>query len=167
MTHRCKSIFLGWFFKASGEVFALLLCTMASLPYNIFAQPEGADDTAPLLVSVFPLSGRPGTLLKTEIRGQRLDAASGVWVEGGGIKGRVLRIEEAKDEVKLRLRPSQQEKKPVTMYRAVVDLDIEPATKPGMHALRIITPAGISNPCQVFGVRYFSRSRADRIPCDG
>ncbi len=124
----------------------LLMVVAALLPCDGFAQTEPEDDRGPLLISVSPLSGQPGSTFKVEARGNRLDGAYAVWIDDSGFKGRVLSVEEVKDQVKLRVRPSQQEKKPVPVYRALIELQIEATARAGVYALRLVSPRGISNP---------------------
>lgn len=124
----------------------LLLFVAALLPCNGFAQTEPEDDNGPLLISVSPLTGQPGGTLKVEVRGHRLDDAYAVWIDNSGFKGRVLGVEEVKDQLKLRVRPSQQEKKPVPVYRAVIELQIEATTRTGVYPLRLVSHRGVSNP---------------------
>jgi len=59
--------------------------------------------------------------------------------------GRVLSVEEVKDLVKPRVRPSQQEIKPIPVFRVLLDLQIDPLTRVGVHSLRLVSHRGISN----------------------
>ena len=124
----------------------LLLIVTALSPWSGFAQVEPEDDSGPLLLSVSPLTGQPGRAFKVEARGHRLEGVSAVWVGNGGFRGEILSVEEVKDQVKQRLRPSQQEKKPVAVYRVLIDLQIEATTRSGVYPLRLVSHRGISNP---------------------
>ena len=138
---RCGSggVFLpGWRF--------LLLIVTALSPWSGLAQVEPEDDSGPLLLSVCPLTGQPGRTFKVEARGHRLEGVSAVWVGNSGFKGEILGVEEVKDQVKQRLRPSQQEKKPVAVYRVLIDLQIEATTHSGVYPLRLVSHRGVSNP---------------------
>ena len=124
----------------------LLLIVTALSPSNGFAQAEPEDDSGPLLLSVSPLTGQPGRTFKVEARGNRLEGVSAVWIGNSGFKGEILSVEEVKDQVKQRLRPSQQEKKPVAVYRVLIDLQIEATTRSGVYPLRLVSHRGVSNP---------------------
>jgi len=109
------------------------------------AQGESEDDRGPLLLSISPLAGQRGNTVSVEVRGNRLDGAYAVWIDGGSFKGRVLGVEEVKDQVKLRLQPSQ-EKKPAPVYRALIELQIEATVPAGVYPLRVVSHRGVSNP---------------------
>jgi hypothetical protein len=59
--------------------------------------------------------------------------------------GRVLSVEEVKDLIKPRVRPSQQEIKPIPVYRVLIDLQIDATTRVGVHSLRLVSNRGVSN----------------------
>ena len=122
----------------------LLLCAAALAPSDCFSQAD-PEDTGPLLLSISPLTGRPGNLLKVEVRGNRLDGVYALWSNNSGITGRVLNVEEVKDLIKPRVRPSQQEIKPIPVFRALIDLQIDPLTRVGVHSLRLVSHRGVSN----------------------
>ena len=83
--------------------------------------------------------------MKVEVRGNRLDGVYAVWSDDSGITGRVLSVEEVKDLIKPRVRPSQQEIKPIPVFRALIDLQIDATTRVGVHSLRLVSHRGISN----------------------
>jgi hypothetical protein len=68
-----------------------------------------------------------------------------VWLDNPGFTGRVLVVEEVKDQIKPRVRPSQQEIKPIPVYRALLELRIDSGTPLGVHSLRLVSPRGVSN----------------------
>jgi hypothetical protein len=72
-----------------------LLFAVACLSSDGLSQAD-PEDSSPLLLSISPLAGRPGNLLKVEARGNRLDGAYAVWTGNSGITGQVLSIEEVK-----------------------------------------------------------------------
>lgn len=121
-----------------------LLWAAGLTPSEGFSQSD-PEDSGPLLLSVSPLTGQRGNSLKVEARGNRLDGASAVWIDNGGFTGRVLSVEEVKDQIKPRVRPSQQELKQVPVFRALLDLQIDATTRAGVHALRLVSPRGVSN----------------------
>ena len=122
----------------------LLLWAVVLTPSQGYSQAD-PEDTGPLLLSISPLTGRPGNLLKVEVRGNRLDGVYAVWSDNSGITGRVLSVEEVKDLIKPRVRPSQQEIKPIPVFRALIDLQIDATTRVGVHSLRLVSHRGVSN----------------------
>jgi hypothetical protein len=130
---------------ASGSALLLLLLWTAALtPSAGFSQAD-PEDTAPLLLSISPLTGQPGKLLKVEARGNRLDGAYAVWSDNSGVTGKVVSVEEVRDLIKPRVRPSQQEIKPIPVFRALIDLQIDPSIRVGVHSLRLVSYRGVSN----------------------
>src|SRR5262245_29793307 len=79
-----------------------LLWVLALTPTEGYSQVEPEGD-APLLLSISPLTGQPGNLLKVEARGNRLEGAYSVWSENSGITGKVVNVEEVRDLVKPRV----------------------------------------------------------------
>ncbi|MSO22718.1 MAG: hypothetical protein EXQ58_05570 [Acidobacteria bacterium] len=68
-----------------------------------------------------------------------------MWIDNGGFTGRVLSVEEVKDQIKPRARPPQQELKPVPVFRALLELQIGATTRAGVHSLRLVSHCGVSN----------------------
>jgi hypothetical protein len=122
----------------------LLLWAVVLTPSQGYSQAD-PEDAGPLLLSISPLTGRPGNLLKVEVRGNRLDGVYAVWSDTSGITGRVLSVDEVKDLIKPRVRPSQQEIKPIPVFRALIDLQIDATTSVGVHSLRLVSHRGVSN----------------------
>jgi hypothetical protein len=120
-----------------------LLLVMTILPLNGLAQAD--EDRGPMLFSVFPLTGRPGSTIKAELRGVRLDGAYAVWFDHSGFKGRVLNVEEIKDRVKTRFNPLEKLKITGPFYRVFIELQIEPTARVGVYPLRLVSPRGLSN----------------------
>lgn len=128
-----------------------LICLLLSLlfvttlfPCNGIAQAE--EDRGPMLFSIFPLTGQLGRTVKVELRGVRLDGAYGVWFDRSEFKGRVLNVEEIKDQVKLRFNPLEKLKISGPFYRVFIELQIEPTTRLGVYPLRLVSHRGLSNP---------------------
>jgi len=122
----------------------LLMCAAVLVPSDCFSQAD-PEDTGPLLLSVSPLTVQRGISLKVEVRGNRLDGVYAVWSDTSGITGRVLSVDEVKDLIKPRVRPSQQEIKPIPVFRALIDLQIDATTSVGVHSLRLVSHRGVSN----------------------
>ena len=129
---------------ALGSLPSPIVRSSHSPPRTAYSQAD-PEDTGPLLLSISPLTGRPGNLLKVEVRGNRLDGVYALWSNNSGITGRVLNVEEVKDLIKPRVRPSQQEIKPIPVFRALIDLQIDPSTRVGVHSLRLVSHRGVSN----------------------
>jgi len=136
-----RRFFSGDFFRS---LLLFLLWAVALTPTEGFSQAD-PEDTAPLLLSISPLTGQPSKPLKVEARGNRLDGAYAVWSDNSGVTGKIVGVEEVRDLVKPRVRPSQQEIKPIPVFRAVLELQIAATTRAGVYSLRLVSSRGISN----------------------
>src|SRR5262245_11788792 len=136
----CRFLCRGFWLRLLQMVF----WTGVLIPSESFSQ-SNPTDTGPLLLSVSPLTAQRGTSLKIEARGNRLDGTYAVWVDDGAFTGRVLKIEEVKDQIKPRVRPSQQEMKPIPVFSALLELEISATTRVGAHSLRLVSHRGVSN----------------------
>jgi len=132
------------FHRRVSGLLLLLFGAVVLMPSQGFSQAD-PEDNGPLLLSVFPLTVQQATSLKVEARGNRLDGAYAVWTGNSGITGQVLSVEEVKDLIKPRVRPSQQEIKPLPVFRVLIDLRIDATTHVGVHTLRLVSPRGVSN----------------------
>jgi len=132
------------FFRRTLLLSSLLVWATALAPYDYFSQAE-PENNSPQLLSLSPLTAQRGTTLQVEVRGNRLDGVYALWSNNSGITGRVLNVEEVKDLIKPRVRPSQQEIKPIPVFRALIDLQIDATTRAGVHSLRLVSPRGVSN----------------------
>jgi hypothetical protein len=128
-----------------GSLLFLLLVAVL-LPRNGFAQAEPEEDGGPMLFSVFPTTGQPGRTVKAEARGIRLGGAYAVWFDDGGLKGRILNVEEVKDQVKQRVNLLEKLRITGPFYRALIELQIEATTHTGIYLLRLVSGHGVSNP---------------------
>ena len=128
-----------------GLLLSLLLVAALS-PCDSLAQAEPEEDSGPLLISLSPLTAQRGSTLKVEARGSRLEGVYAVWIDQGGFKGRVLGVEEINDPVRQGTNPPEKQKKSGPLYRVLVELEIHPATRAGVHLLRLVSRRGISNP---------------------
>jgi hypothetical protein len=130
----------------------LLLALLAAVivPVASFAQGEPEQDGGPLLLSVFPALAQPGRTVKAEARGVRLDGVYAVWSEGGRFRGRILNVEEVKDQTKQRINLLEKLKVTGPFYRALIELQIDPKAHNGTHLLRLVSARGVSNPIGFF-----------------
>ena len=135
--------------QSAATLFGLLLSLLfvtTLLPGYGFAQVEIEEDSGPLLFSVFPLTGQQGSTVNAELRGVRLDGTYGVWFDRSGFKGRVLNVEEIKEQVKPRYNPLEKLKISGPFYRVFIEIQIEPTTGLGVYPLRLVSHRGLSNP---------------------
>jgi len=127
--------------------FVWLLFLAAFTPTHGFAQGEPEDDGGPLLFSIFPSAGEPGKTVKVEVRGVRLDGVHAIWLDKGpAVNGRILNVEESKEQVKQRVNPLEKLKIAGPFYRALIELQLDTDTTKGVHLLRLVSIRGISNP---------------------
>jgi len=123
----------------------LFLCFL--VPFPQFAQTSSEEEGEPRLISVFPFAGQKGQGVEAEVRGNWLDGASAVWFDHRGFTGRLRSVEEIEDAV--RMNPLEKPKKAVPLYRALIEVQIDPKTAPGIYRLRLVSPRGISNPLSI------------------
>jgi len=126
-----------------------LLYSTAISPFNTNAQTNTNEHREPRLISVFPFTTQRGQAISAEVRGNWLDGASGVWFDQRGLKGWIRSVTEIEDPVMQKMNPLEKPKKPVPLYRALIEVQIERKTQPGVYSLRLISPRGVSNPLNV------------------
>jgi hypothetical protein len=84
-----------------------------------------AEPPQPMIGLVYPAGGQRGKAVEATVTGTNLQAANGFRVSGGGVLGKVVKVEN----------PST-----VRVWMA-----IEPDAEPGQRDFRLITPGGVSN----------------------
>jgi hypothetical protein len=124
--------------------FSLLF--LLHFPVQSLAQNSSEEDGAPELISIFPTGGERGTTVLAEIRGTWLDGAYAVWLDTNGLKARLLKVEEMKDDPKPKMDGQGDQKKSKAIYKATVEIQIERTTHHGVYLVRLISDHGISNP---------------------
>lgn len=102
-----------------------------------------AEPRAPELRSLFPVSVQRGRVLELEVRGKDLEKCYGVWFGTGGLSGEVARIEGMRFQEKKNLRAP---KLWVQGQRVSLQVQVASEAPLGKHELRLVTPAGVSNP---------------------
>jgi hypothetical protein len=124
---------------------ALVLISLLfpSVPRSLAQTDQDLAD--PSLLSIFPLGGRRGTTLQGEIWGNSLEGSYGVWCGTGGLSGKLLTVEEMKGQTKEDLLLRKKPEKPLPLYRARIEVEIQPTALLGIHFLRLIGPRGISD----------------------
>jgi hypothetical protein len=125
-------------------LFVLVVLSFISPPIGSTKdQPELKE---PKLLSGFPLTGRKGSTVRVEIRGNLLGGAYEVWLETANLQGRLLKVKEIKAELNQEIKAFQKVgQKPPIIFRALIEVDIKPTTHVGRYALRLVTPRGISD----------------------
>ncbi len=68
-----------------------------------------------------------------------------MWFETGGLKARLLKVEATKADFKPKVSPGDEHKKPQTIYKATVEIQIERTTRTGVYPLRVVSYRGVSN----------------------
>src|SRR5712692_5949490 len=91
-------------------VSTFLVLSFTCCPFASLAEDQPKVVSEPKLLSVFPLGGRQGTTVQAEVRGNLLDGASAVWFDTGSLGGRVVKVEEVKEQSKIREKPNVLEK---------------------------------------------------------
>ena len=129
----------------AGFLSLCLLFFIAISPPAVLAEDE-PDVTEPKLLSVFPVAGQRGTTVEAEVRGNLLEGARALWFDAAGLKGRLLSVEEVKEQIKRKANPFEKEpKKPLPVYRALIQLEIAPTAHLGVHSLRLVCARGVSD----------------------
>jgi len=157
---------------------AYLLLVLVALPFfsvsRSFAQAD-QDLTDPKLLSIFPLGGRRGATVQVEVWGNLLAGCHSVWFETGGLRGKLLTVEEVKGKEKENaFFLGKKLDNPRALYRARVEVEIEPTAPLRVHSLRLIGLRGISDvvPFRVLDERVFQETTSphqtvkDALPVD-
>ena len=139
-----------------GGVHLFTLCVSSILLFlltcPVFAV-EKKEVSEPTLSSIFPLGGQRGTTVEVEFRGKLIAGAYAVWPKSDGLVAEVKNVEEVKesarqDEMKAVAPAGEGEGPKLPDYRVLVQLDIGPSVPVGVHRLRLVSPAGVSNPME-------------------
>src|SRR5882672_1377776 len=118
---------------ASGALLALLIPLLLDVA-NAQAIAE------PNLFSVFPLSAAAGSKVELAVRGENLQGAHGAWFDCALLQGEVKSIQDIEIEAK----DPKEGDKPKKGQSVSLQVAIAATAAPGAHALRIITPQGVS-----------------------
>ena len=129
----------------------LCFSTFLVLSFSVFSPPicPAKDPPAvaePKLLSVFPLGGRQGSTVQAEVRGNFLEGAYAVWFDAGSLSGRLLEVDEAKEQVKEKGYALQKApEKPPAVYRVLIEVEVPRTAHLGIYSLRLVSPGGISD----------------------
>jgi hypothetical protein len=126
-----------------------IMCLVAFAPHHLFAQ------SAPKLVSLFPLGGQRGTSLDVEIQGSGLTGVYAVWLGAGStlLSPKSAAAAQATVNAGRTANPPYSKgsdgiaahvKAVPDGSRAQVRLAIAPNARPGFHTLGLISPGGLS-----------------------
>jgi hypothetical protein len=124
--------------------FAQLICLLL-LTCPLWVAASGVPD----VTSVFPLGGHQGSTFRAEIRGQNLDKTYAVWFDCDDLKADVKGIELVQPEAKDAAPNKGQQEEKKQQQRVFLEVVIRPQAKVGAHALRVITPRGVSGPLAI------------------
>ncbi len=130
------------------SVLSILLCLLISPIVAV----EMVEVSEPTLSSVFPLGGQRGTTVEVEFRGKLIAGAYAVWPKSDGLVAEIKNVEEVEkppsDGGMNAAPPGKGEDRKLPDYRVLVGMDIAASVPLGMHRLRLVAPAGVSNPME-------------------
>src|SRR5437773_1287903 len=115
----------------------------ARVPAKESAEPK----TGPVLKSVFPLGGNPGSRFEAVVRGENLEGAYAVWLDCSRLHAEIKEVREVEldksEEDPDDAVAKKESEKGKKSYAVVVGVQIDPAADIGAHRLRLVTPAGV------------------------
>ncbi len=126
----------------------LLLLVVLAWSGLCLAAQDAEGPLSPHVTSVFPLGGQQGTRVEAEVRGLALDGAYAAWFDGSGLRADIGRVEEVappESESGATEGPGGREGGQPG-HRVRLRVSIDGSALPGVYALRLISPRGISNP---------------------
>ena len=99
----------------------------------------------PTILSVFPLGGQPGAELQATLRGHALDGTYALWFDTRHLAARILDLKTEPLPVSPARRAGDKEspKEPIQVLKLVFQIPDD--ALPGAHAVRVLTPGGLSN----------------------
>jgi len=99
----------------------------------------------PQILSVFPLGGQPGAELQATLRGHLLDGTYALWFDNQFLAVRILNLRTEQIPVSPAAKPGSKDssKKPVQVLKLA--FQIPDHALMGAHAVRVLTPGGISD----------------------
>lgn len=103
----------------------------------------GAAPTDPVLTSSFPLGGTKGSSIGVTVRGENLKDAYQVLFDCSELSAQVKDVQDLKPEEE---DPKDPANKPKKLQAALLEVAISDRAAPGAHALRLVTPRGVSGP---------------------
>ncbi len=119
----------------------------AVIPFLSFS-PIWAEVKAPVqptILAIFPLGGQPGAELQVTLRGHALDGTYALWFDSLDLTARVLdlRTEQLPVSSARKSKSKDSSEEPVQVLKLVFQIPED--ALPGAHAVRVLTPGGLSN----------------------
>ena len=122
------------------------LVVPAALAFLVLGPSSANAQSQPLVSYVLPAGGQRGTTAEVAVRGRYLIGATGIYISGKGISGKVVDVTEP-DKGKRRPQRLDAAKYP---HQARLAVTIAPDAEVGERDLRVITPGGVSNRFRFF-----------------
>ncbi|MBL8215817.1 MAG: hypothetical protein JNK87_34160 [Bryobacterales bacterium] len=122
----------------------ILSLTLLSAP--LWLVLRAAPPAEPSLVSVFPFGGQKGTSFKATIRGRALDRATAVWFDCEHLSATIAGV--AADPTSAATAPAKGKGKKGSLgplQLLTMEVTVALGADAGVHSLRVLTPAGVSN----------------------
>jgi hypothetical protein len=119
-----------------------LLPTLMLAALQVGAAQSAAE---PTLLSIFPLGGTGGSKIELAVRGENLQGAYGVWFDCPALHGKLTNVQDIRIEPKDPKEPKEGDK-PRKGQSVSVEVVVAATAEPGAHALRLVTPRGVSGP---------------------
>jgi len=104
------------------------------------------DNHEARLLSVAPLSVQRGQAVQFTLRGRGLENANAAWFEERGLHAEILDVKPSDVEVQLKSKNNTKDAARPQVFVVQMRLTVDSAVAPGEHALRVITPRGLSAP---------------------
>ena len=131
-------------------LFAVVLCVFGMfLGARVSAEEAAEKKAAPALRSIFPLGGSPASRFEAVVRGEDLEGVHAVSFNCRNVTAEIKEVREveageSKSEPNAPAAKKEQEQ-PKTIHEVRLGIEITPAAEVGAHALRLVTPRGVSN----------------------
>ncbi len=135
-------IYSGGRWKRILTLVSLAVCLGSGPGSVMHSTEESQEAAAPSLLSLFPVSAQRGTVFEAEVRGKDLEGGYGVWFGAPGLRGEVTKIDGMQFREKKGLRSKIEW---VPGQRVSLRVEVPPEVRLGRHALRLVSPSGVSN----------------------
>ena len=131
-------------------LFAFVLCVFGMfLGARVSAEEAAEKKAAPALRSIFPLGGSPASRFEAVVRGENLEGVHAVSFDCRNVTAEIKEVREveageSESEPDAPAAKKEQEQ-PKTVHEVRLGIEITPGAEVGAHALRLVTPRGVSN----------------------
>ena len=131
-------------------LFAVVLCVGGMfLGARVSAEEAAEKNPAPALRSIFPLGGSPASRFEAVVRGENLEGVHAVSFDCRNVTAEIkdVREIEAGESESDPDAPAvkKEQEQPKTIHEVRLGIEITPGAEVGAHALRLVTPRGVSN----------------------